>query len=378
MNSRHTCPDFRSTERVYPTGKVPGDGDGSRDCGMKVGWTNLRMPRWHQDFENQNDFDVSILVTLDYQIPQMELRHLRYFVAVAEELSFRKAAQRLNISRPALSKQVKDLEDEISVKLLDRDTVSVSLTKAGELFLEDSQKLLVLAEQAIERANEAQSGHRGKLRIGSVGIIATDFLPRTLKMFNKKYPGVEMAFVEMLPVEQLDALDKGRIDIGFAYGKEVLDITSLRSLCVVHSVYGVAVSKQHPLATRKALTLREIRAETLLCLGGEGRSSHRDAISQFYTDEGVRPSKVRQVEGFDSLITLIAADQGLSLLPHVLDLANQDITIIPITATQADLDFHMWAVWQRHLPSRHIKHFVKLLEERVHEQTHATATGIAL
>lgn len=91
----------------------------------------------------------------------MELRHLRYFVAVGEDLNFRKAAQRLNISRPALSKQIKDLEDEIAVRLLDRDTVSVALTKAGEVFLEDAIKLLNLAEQAIERANEAQSGHRG-------------------------------------------------------------------------------------------------------------------------------------------------------------------------------------------------------------------------
>ena len=316
-------------------------------------------------FLNQNDFDVSMLVTLDYQSPGMELRHLRYFVAVAEELSFRKAAQRLNISRPALSKQVKDLEDEISVKLLERDTVSVSLTKAGELFLEDSQKLLIQAEKAIERATQAQSGHRGKLRIGSVGIIATDFLPKTLKIFHQKYPGVEVAFVEMLPVEQLDALAKGRIDIGFAYGNEVLNITSLRSLCVVHSIYGIAISRQHPLADRKGLTLMEIRAETLLCLGGDGRSNHRETIYQFYAEEGIRPSKVRQVEGFDSMVTLIAADQGISLLPQVLDLANQNVVIIPISTSKSDLDFHMWAVWQRHLPSHHIKHFVQLLEDRV-------------
>lgn len=306
-----------------------------------------------------------MLVTFRYQSAGMELRHLRYFVAVAEELSFRKAAQRLHISRPALSKQVKDLEDEIAVKLLDRDTVNVSLTKAGEIFLEDSQKLLFQAEQAIERATQAQSGHRGKLRIGSVGIIATDFLPKTLKIFHQKYPGVEVAFVEMLPAEQLDALASGKIDIGFAYGKAVANMASLRSLCVIHSIYGIAVSRQHPLAKRKQITLREVRGETLLCLGGDGRSSHRESIYQIYSAEGTRPSKTRQIEGFDSMVTLIAADQGISLLPLVLDLATQDIVIIPIAATAADLDFHMWAVWQRHLPSHHIKHFVQLLEERV-------------
>ena len=318
-----------------------------------------------------------MLVNLNYQCAGMELRHLRYFVAVAEELSFRKAAQRLNISRPALSKQVKDLEDEILVKLLERDTVSVSLTKAGELFLEDSQKLLVQAEQAIKRATLAQSGHRGTLRIGSVGAIATDFLPSTLGVFSQKYPGVDVAIVEMLPLEQLDALAKGRIDIGFAYGKEVLNITSLRSLCVVHSVYGVAVSRRHPLAERKGVTLKEIRAETLLCVGGEGPSSHREAICRFYSDEGIRPSKVRQVDGLDSMVALLAAGQGISLLPHVLDLANQDVVIIPVTANQADLDFHMWAVWQRHLPSRHIKHFVQLLEGRVNGHAPETSPSIS-
>ncbi|MES2921730.1 MAG: LysR substrate-binding domain-containing protein [Verrucomicrobiota bacterium] len=295
----------------------------------------------------------------------MELRHLRYFVAVGEELSFRKASQRLNISRPALSKQIKDLEDEIAVRLLDRDTVSVSLTKAGEIFLEDAQKLLDHAESAIERANEAQSGHRGKLRIGSVGIIATDFLPKTLKLFHQKFPGVEVEFVEMLPAEQLHALASGKIDIGFAYGNEVQNMPSLRSLCVIHSIFGVAVSRQHPLAERKEVTIKDLRWETLFCLGGDGKSSHREAICQIYTAEGTKPSKHRKIEGFDSMVTLIAADQGISLLPLVLDLANQDVVIVPLVSSHSTLDFHMWAVWQHNSASHHVKHFVQLLEERV-------------
>ncbi|GAA5130274.1 LysR family transcriptional regulator [Luteolibacter yonseiensis] len=293
----------------------------------------------------------------------MELRHLRYFVAVAEELSFRKAADRLNVSRPALSKQIKDLENEISVKLLHRDTVNVSLTKAGEIFLEDSQQLLALAGNAIERAHDAQSGHRGKLRIGSVGIIATDFLPKTLKIFHQKYPGVEVEFVEMLPTEQLRSLPSGKIDIGFAYGKEVESYPYLRSLCVVHSIFGVAVSRQHPLATRESVALKDLRWETLLCVGGDGKSGHKEAICQIYTAEGAKPTKHRKIEGFDSMVTLIAADQGISFLPHVLDLGNQDVVILPLDST-ANLDFHMWAVWQENSASHHVKHFIELLEGR--------------
>jgi DNA-binding transcriptional LysR family regulator len=295
----------------------------------------------------------------------MELRHLRYFVAVAEELSFRKAAQRLDISRPALSKQVKDLEEEISVRLLDRDTVSVSLTKAGALFLEDSRKLLVQAERAMERARQAQSGNRSRLRIGSPGIIAPDFMPKMLKLFNKMYPGVDVTFLDMPPAEQLDALAKGRIDIGFAQGRHVLDITGLRSLCVVHSYFGVAVPGRHPLAGRKKVTLAETRGETLLCLAGDGLAGHRETICQIYPEEELRPSKIRQVGDFGSLVGLVADNQGITLLPHVLDLTSQGVVILPIASTRVDLDFRMWAVWQRHLPSPHIKHFVGLLEKRM-------------
>ncbi len=306
-----------------------------------------------------------MLVTLRYHWPRMELRHLRYFVAVAEELSFRKAADRLHVSRPALSKQIKDLENEIAVKLLERDTVNVSLTKAGEIFLEDAQKLLAHSVRAVERATEAQSGQRGKLRIGSVGIIATDFLPGTLKLFNRKYPGIEVEFVEMLPAEQLDALTSGKIDIGFAYGKEVENIAWLHSLCVIHSIFGVGVSTQHVLASKVSVTIQDLRAETVLCLGGSGGSSHRDAICQIFREEGMKPGRSRQIDGFDALVTLLAADHGISLLPQVLDLTKQEITIIPIVVENANLDFHMWAVWRRHSPPDHVRQFVQLLEERL-------------
>jgi DNA-binding transcriptional LysR family regulator len=315
--------------------------------------------------QNRNDFEVSTLVTLGYHSPQMELRHLRYFVAVAEELSFRKAAERLHVSRPALSKQIKDLEHEIKVKLLERDTVNVALTKAGEIFLDDSKKLLAHSVEAVERANEAQSGQRGKLRIGSVGIIATEFLPGTLKLFNRTYPSIEVEFVEMLPAEQLDALANGKIDIGFAYGKEVENLSSLRSLCVIHSAFGVAVSTQHPLAKLRSVTIQDLHAETVFCLGGDGRSSHRDTICQIFREEGANPGKGRKVDGFDSLVTLLAADQGITLLPLVLDLTKQEIAIIPLIANNTDLDFHMWAVWRRQSPPHHVRQFVQLLEDRL-------------
>lgn len=297
----------------------------------------------------------------------MELRHLRYYVAVAEELNFRKAAERLNVSRPALSKQIKDLEEDISVSLLERDTVSVSLTKAGEIFLEDARSMLALADHAIARAHQAQSGQRGTLRIGSVGIIATDFLPRTLTLFHKKYPGVLVEFVEMLPAEQLAALAEGRIDIGFAYGPEIEKIRYLNSLRVIHSSFGVAISHHNPLANHTQLSLRDLRQETLLFLGGSGPNSHCEALCHIYSAAGAKPGKKRRIDGFDSMLTLLAADQGITLFPITMDLSKQGVSIIPLLEPKADLAFHMWAVWRKENPSAHVGCFIELLEERVRE-----------
>ena len=293
----------------------------------------------------------------------MELRHLRYFVAVAEELNFRKAAELLSISRPALSKQIKDLENEIGVRLLERDTVSVSLTKAGEVFQNDARALLAHAAKAIERAKDAEAGRAGKLRIGSVGVIATDFLPATLQVFHKRYPGVEVGFVEMQPQEQLEALDTGAIDVGFAYGSDPVGQSDKDLLCVISSQFGMAVSRHHPWAQLESIDLSGIKSETMLCLGN-GPRSHREEVHHFCATEGYAPPKVRTIDGFDSLLTLVAADQGITMLPKVLDLSSQGIVILPMVS-KAIFEFKMWAVWQRDSPSQVVRHFIKLLQERI-------------
>ena len=293
----------------------------------------------------------------------MELRHLRYFVAVAEDLSFRKAASRLHVSGPALSKQIRNLEEETGVKLLERTTVAVSLTPAGEGFLQDARDLLSRSDMAVVRAVQTQSGQRGVLRIGSVGIISTDFLPTTLKKFRDRYPGIEIQFVEMLPIEQLEGLKRGTIDIGFAYGQDALSVEGLRSLCVVHSRYGLAVSSQHVWSAKDSIALTEIRDSVVYSIGKEQRSVHQENVCEFCAREGFTPSNLRQVSGFDSLLNLIAADQGISLLPEVLDLTSRGITIIPLLAG-SDCDFRMWAVWKSDSRIPAVDYFVQLLEQR--------------
>jgi DNA-binding transcriptional LysR family regulator len=294
----------------------------------------------------------------------MELRHLRYFVAVADELNFRKAAETLSITRPALSKQIKDLENEIGVRLLERDTVSVSLTKSGEIFLHDARDLLKRAVKAVERASEAETGRLGKLRIGSIGVIATDFLPSALQVFHQRYPGVEVTFVELQPAEQLDALDSGAIDVAFAFGSDPVAQSADKDLLrVINSRFGVAVSRHHPWADRGEIPIGDIKDETMLWLGN-GPRSHRDQVLRFCQAEGHVPQRSRTIDGFDALVTLVAAEQGISMMPVVLDLTSQGIVILPIRSKNP-FEFLMWAVWKLDSPPQVVRHFVQLLEERI-------------
>lgn len=293
----------------------------------------------------------------------MELRHLRYFVAVGDLLNFRKAAESLSISRPALSKQIKDLETEIGVRLLERDTVSVSLTKAGEVFLDDARELLERSQKAIDRATQAQAGRLGKLRIASVGVIATDFLPSTLQNFHKRFPDADVAFVEMQPQEQLDALDRGTIDVGFAYGSDPVTQADKELLRVIRSQFGIALSRHHPLASQEGISLADIKHETLLCFGN-GPRTHREEVQRFISEQGYPIPKIRSLDGFDGLVTLVAANQGISMFPHVLDLTSQGIVNRPILAN-SPFEFQMWAVWNRDSQSQLVRHFIDLLKKSV-------------
>lgn len=294
----------------------------------------------------------------------MELRHLRYFVAVAEELNFRRAAERLHVTRPALSKQVKDLEAQTGVRLLERDTVSVSLTDAGSVFLAEARGILADVDRAVGLAREAQDGRRGQLRIGSVGQIASGFLPEVLKAFGIEFPGVEVSFVEMTPVEQLAALAKGEIHIGFAYGRGANEVPGISSMLLVTSVFGVSMSKLHPMATRSSIRLGEVRSGTFLSLGDDNTSTHRREIGRIFQEEGVKPRALRQIQSFESLLTMVSADQGLTLLPEVLDLRkSHGIVTVPLHLEKTQPDFTMWAVWKTDTPSLMVKNFVRILRK---------------
>src|ERR1041385_4436604 len=144
----------------------------------------------------------------------MELRHLRYFVAVAEELNFRRAAERLRLAQPALSSQIKSLEDELELRLLERTTRSVKLTHAGRVLLEEARAVLSAAAQAEQRARGAGHGLVGMLRVGVIAPAANAWLAGILRAFHQRFPGVQLSLFDLTSPEQLHRLHNGELDAG--------------------------------------------------------------------------------------------------------------------------------------------------------------------
>jgi DNA-binding transcriptional LysR family regulator len=144
----------------------------------------------------------------------VELRHLRYFVAVAEELSFRGAAERLHMAQPPLSAQIKALEQELGVKLLERTTRSVSLTHAGRVFLEESRRVLLASAQAEQRTRDAQHGLAGTLRVGIIAPVAGAWLAGILRRFRQRFPAVQLSLFDLTSTEQLRRLHEQELDAG--------------------------------------------------------------------------------------------------------------------------------------------------------------------
>src|SRR5512142_398453 len=147
----------------------------------------------------------------------MELRHLKYFVAVAEELHFGRAAERLHIAQPPLSQQIMNLEEELGVKLFDRSGRGIRMTDAGEYFLKEAQQVLSHVKQASETARRVYRGEAGRLTVGFVGSVIHTFLPAGLRSFRGLFPDVELVLQELNTAEQIKSLSAGRIDVGVLY-----------------------------------------------------------------------------------------------------------------------------------------------------------------
>jgi DNA-binding transcriptional LysR family regulator len=251
----------------------------------------------------------------------MDLRHLRYFLCVAEEMHFGRAASRLGISQPPLSQQIRALEEELGVQLFERTSRRVRLTRAGQLFEPEARKTLAQAERAAQTARKA---HRGEIGHLGLGIISSGpFVPKVanaLYRFRQAHPNVELTLHELGRDDQIAAAQQDRIDIGIIRGFEPPTLPADFTIdCLLEERMVLALRDDHPLAQREAdLAISDLRGEPLVLYGAAGGAGFNEHFFALCKDAGFQPVVIHEANGLATLLGLIAAGFGASILAQSL------------------------------------------------------------
>jgi DNA-binding transcriptional LysR family regulator len=244
----------------------------------------------------------------------MELRHLRYFVAVARAQSFIRAAESLNMAQPPLTRQIQDLEAELGLTLIRRGTRPVQLTEAGRVLFEQAVQILERTEELRAMASRLRAAQTRRLSIGFVGSALYGDLPALIRRFRAMRPEVDVSLLEMTTLEQLAALKEGRIDAGF--GRILFEDAAIHRHLLRNEPVVAAVWCGHRLLTRPgAIALAELARETLIVYPKAPRPSYADQVLSIFRDRGLKPDAVHEVRELQTALGLVAAETGVCLVP---------------------------------------------------------------
>jgi len=261
----------------------------------------------------------------------LELRHLRYFRAVAESKGFREAARRLHVVQPALSQTVSDLERELGVRLLTRNSRSVRLTSEGEVFLKEAREILAHADRSVELARGAARGEIGSLSVGFLGSATAFFLPRIIREYRRRFPGVRLTLREMAPTPQIDEFRAGQLDVGFTRPIPATDDAWLRSECLHRDSLLAVLPKGHPASTRPVVPVKQLAAEPFVLFHRAGAPELFGAIVSLCSRAGFTPRVVTEADMMQTVLTLVDAGEGVALVPAcVSNLRGSGIVLRPV------------------------------------------------
>ncbi|MDR3505678.1 MAG: LysR family transcriptional regulator [Acidocella sp.] len=255
----------------------------------------------------------------------MELRHLRYFVAVAQERNFTRAAERLHIAQPPLSRQIQQLEEELGLQLFERESRPLKTTEAGRLFLEQAVQVLERVDTVRMMMHRLKEAGRPRFVIGFAPSTIYAALPNLIRRFRATAPEVELSLVEMVSYEQIAALKEGRIDVGF--GRIRLEDPAVRRDVLRNEPLVVALPVAHHLASAEGpVGLAELAQEPLIIYPREPRPSYADQVISLFRDRGLEPNIVHEARELQTAIGLVAAEIGCAIVPvSVARLKRDDI-----------------------------------------------------
>ena len=292
----------------------------------------------------------------------VELRHLRYFVAVAEELHFSRAAEKLQMAQPPLSQQIRQLEHMVGVRLFERNHHSVMLTNAGQLFLEDAVRILEQVDHALLRMQQAQHGQVGRLDIGFVNnAVATEsFLPDVLAAYHQRFPAVEMHLCEMHPEVQLQALQKQQIQVGFVASFQRVP-AEFEAEVLQHIPFVAVLAPQHRFASQPSVALRSLIKESFILCQRQSTPVLYDRIIQRC---GESPRVTQEVSDIRMVLGLVAANLGVSLVPaSAMPLRTEGVIYRPLSDDGDAIIVEIALVWHRKSFSPVLEGFLAVARE---------------
>ena len=293
----------------------------------------------------------------------MELRHLRYFIAVAEELHFTKAAERLHIAQPPLSQQIQQLEAELKVKLFHRQTKrQVQLTEAGKVFLQEAYQLLVQLETAVALTQRIGRGQTGRLRIGFTSLVIYDLLPLILPEFHAQFQEVELVLRELTTSQQEQALRDSLIDVGFAHPP--LEDDTLSYKCIHKQTLVVALPSTHSLAQPEQISVRSLLNEPLIVFPRYLAPGLYDRIMSLFEQENCQPNITQLAIQMQTIIALVSARMGVAITPSSLqNLQRPGVAYRPIVEQVPVIETAV--IWQPESLTPILENFLQLTQKLI-------------
>ena len=260
----------------------------------------------------------------------MELRHLRYFVAVAEELNFTRAAEKLRLAQPSLTRQIHSLEEELGVRLLNRSKSRVTLTEEGRSFLVDAKRLVAQSLESVQAVQRLSRGESGQLNLGYLSKFNFDLLPRTLLEFSRACTEIAVNLFDMSPAEQLRALHARKIDLGFV-GIRPPNHKGLAWACIGHHQLVVALPARHPLAKNSKVKIEDLKALFFVAMS-EATHPGSHAWLRETCQQAFAPRVLQDVELESDLMIFVADGLGVTLArEQIRNLPHPGVVFRPLT-----------------------------------------------
>lgn len=307
----------------------------------------------------------------------MELRHLRYVVTLAETLHFGRAAERLNLSQPPLSHQIRQLEEELRIKLFDRTRRQVQLTEAGRMFVQEARVILAQAAHAANLASRVNQGEVGQLTIGVAGPADAPIFVRILRAFAGKHPKVRMVLRNMSSLDQAQAIREERLHVGFV--ALPIDDAGLATETVMRQPIVVALPEDHPLARRHRVPLEALSGEPQIMFARSNGPRFFDAVLAACREAGFSMNIAHEVDNLYTACALVAAGLGVCLVPAGVQDGHSTSSIVlrPLSPPLPHIDTHVALAYKPQFTSDLVPLFVEVVREVVARHPRPTPLRVA-